>query len=67
METPRNRNTLSPDAKYKLVMAIDERTKPKFEIAKDFEIIACTLTIIYKQRSAIFEAFKSGDFSLTFF
>lgn len=64
METPRKRNTLSPDAKYKLVMAIDERTKPKFEIAKDFEIIACTLTMIYKQRSAIFEAFESEDFSL---
>ena len=45
METPRKRNTLSPDVKYKLVMAIDERTMPKFEIAKDFEIIACTLRI----------------------
>ena len=48
-------------------MAIDVRTKPKFEIAKDFEIIACTLTMIYKQRTAIFEAFECGDFSLTFF
>ena len=67
MATPRKRNTLSPDAKYKLIMAIDERTKPKFEIAKGFEIIAGTRTTIHKQRSAIFEAFESGDFSLTFF
>ena len=45
-------------------MAIDKRTQPKFEIAKDFEIIASTLTMIYKQCTAVFEAFESGDFSL---
>lgn len=58
------KKNLSSGTKYELVMAIDKRTKPKFKIAKDFEIIASTLTMIYKQRSAVFEAFESGDFSL---
>lgn len=34
-------------------MVIDKKTKPKSEIAKDFGINSSTLTIIYKQRSAV--------------
>lgn len=55
--------TLSLDTKYELVMANDKKDKPKSEIAKDFGIIPSTLTMIYKKRSAVIEAFESGDYS----
>ena len=44
-------------------MVIDKKTKPKSEIAKDFGINPSTLTIIYKQRSAVIEALEYGDYS----
>lgn len=44
-------------------MAIDKKANRKSDIAKDFGINPTTLTMIYKQRSAVIEAFESGDFS----
>lgn len=46
---------------YELIMAIEKKEKPKSKIAKDFGINPSTLTITYKQRSAVIESFESGD------
>lgn len=48
---------------YERIMDIDIRTKPKFKIAKDFQINWSTLTMMNKQCLAEIEAFQSGDFS----
>lgn len=63
MGTPQKRKTLSLDTKYNLVMVIEKKTMPISVITKDFGINPSTLTIIYKQRSAVVEAFESSDYS----
>lgn len=44
-------------------MVIDRKTKRKSNKAKALGINPSTMTIIYKQRSAVIEAFESGDYS----
>lgn len=61
MGTPQKRIILSLETTYELIMAIEKKEMPKSKIAKDFGINPSTLTITYKQRSAVIESFESGD------
>lgn len=49
MEIPEKRNPYLWILNTNYKMDVERRTKPSFEIAKDFEINPSTLTVIYKQ------------------